>query len=328
MATKDMKIEAGKVSQAGYIDWPTMGLPESLASSVRAALWSIATTGSCRGEDEDWVLFGEVLSHLDGSPPKVSVRRTALLTTDAVHNDVSWGTFTLGLPVEHKRVDFAPGMLIGVYSKPTSRIEPCTIVADESVPVWNISSFDSCLAWNVTHLFSGAYEGWLRAMWWAQQANIGVSFASHTSVDWCPEVMKTWNYNHGSTAHGSPVPVSFNPTASINGILADISDYTLLRASANKSNLLFTLSPPCPSWSRGGKNSGLGTDEGFCFLDAIEHVARARPVLALFECSDGIENHPHWRVLSAALQLGGYQKVWWPEEPGHPSRSSGGSVDV
>ena len=37
---------------------------------------------------------------------------------------------------------------------------------------------------------------------------------------------------------------------------------------------------------------------------------RARPVLALFECSDGIEAHPHWRVLSAAMQLAGYQRLW------------------
>lgn len=90
----------------------------------------------------------------------------------------------------------------------------------------------------------------------------------------------------------------------------DISDLTLLRASSNKSNLLMTLSPPCPSWRQEGKHSGLATDEGFCFLDAIEHVARARPVLALVECSDGIEAHPHWRVLSAAMQLAGYCKLW------------------
>ena len=106
-----------------------------------------------------------------------------------------------------------------------------------------------------------------------------------------------------------PVPETYNSVETFNGFLADISDVTLLRASSNKSNLLMTLSPPCPSWSRGGKHSGLATDEGFCFLDAVEHVSRVRPVLALFECSDGIEAHPHWRVLSAAMQLAGYCKL-------------------
>ena len=71
---------------------------------------------------------------------------------------------------------------------------------------------------------------------------------------------------------------------------------------------MMTLSPPCPSWSKGGKHSGLATDEGFCFLDAVEHMSRVRPIIALLECSDGIEAHPHWRVLSAAMQLAGISK--------------------
>ena len=288
-----------------------MGLPDPLASSARDALWAIATTGAPKDDGEDWTLFGEVLGHSTGPPFCVSLRRVSLLmTSDAMPSGAQWEHFDLICPVEHKRVDFAPGMLIGIHTKSVNRSEPCKVVADESVPVWNISSFDRCLAWNVTHLFAGAYEGWLRSMWWAQQANLGLSFATHTSADWCPEVMKTWGYNHGRPVQQCPIPVTYNPVESINGILADISDLTLLRASANKSNLLMTLSPPCPSWSRGGKHSGLATDEGFCFLDAIEHVARVRPVLALFECSDGIEGHPHWRVLSAAMQLAGYSKVW------------------
>ena len=249
-------------------------------------------------------------SFLPGPPPCVSLRRAALLTSEEVHQDDQWGTFDVALPVEHKRVDFTPGMILGVYTKPANRAAPCKVVADDSVPIWNISSFDRCLAWNVTHLFAGAYEGWLRAMWWLQQAIVGVCFATHTSVDWSLEAMKTWEFNHGCTAHAGPVPVSFNPTTKINGITVDISEPTLLRASANKSNLLMTLSPPCPSWSKGGKNSGLATDEGFCFLDAIEHISRVRPVIAIFECSDGIEAHPHWRILSAALQLAGYHKMW------------------
>lgn len=168
----------------------------------------------------------------------------------------------------------------------------------------------SYLAWYSTHLFAGAYEGWLRAMRWLQQTNLGHSFATHTSVDWCPDVMKTWSFNHQREVFESPIHESFDPTETYVGILADISEITLVRATSNKSNLMMTLSPPCTSWSRGGKHSGLATDEGFCFLDAIEHVARVRPILALFDCSDGIEAHPHWRALSAALQLAGYRKVW------------------
>ena len=121
--------------------------------------------------------------------------------------------------------------------------------------------------------------------------------------------MKTWSFNHGCRVQHGPIGIDYNPTEVFSGICADISESTLLRATSHKSNLVMTLSPPCPSWSKGGKHSGLATDEGFCFLDAIQHVARVRPIMALFECSDGIESHPHWRVLSAAPQLGGYKKV-------------------
>ena len=247
MATKEKVHDQGMVSRAGFIDWATMGLPDPLASSARDALWAIATTGAPKDEGEDWTLFGEVLGHSTGPPFCVSLRRVSLLmTSDAMPSGAQWEHFDLICPVEHKRVDFAPGMLIGIHTKSVNRSEPCKVVADESVPVWNISSFDRCLAWNVTHLFAGAYEGWLRSMWWAQQANLGLSFATHTSADWCPEVMKTWGYNHGRPVQQCPIPVTYNPVESINGILADISDLTLLRASANKSNLLMTLSPPCP----------------------------------------------------------------------------------
>ena len=147
-------------------------------------------------------------------------------------------------------------------------------------------------------------------MWWLQNANLGFVFATHTSVDWSDEVMKTWSYNHQQEALRAPVPVDYNPVSTYNGIQADVSDVTLLRATAHKSNLVMTLSPPCPSWSRGGKQSGLATDEGFCFLDAVEHLCRVRPILAIFECSDGLESHPHWRVISAAMQLAGFLRIW------------------
>ena len=165
-------------------------------------------------------------------------------------------------------------MWVGALMKPHQRKANCEILADESMPLWNVSHYDSHFAWNVTHLFAGAYEGWLRAMWWLQQANLGHSFAMHTSVDWCPEVMSTWTFNHGREHMQCPIHASYDSKEVFNGILADIGDTTLLRATSHKMNLLMTPSPPCPSWSQGGKHSGLATDEGFCFLDAIEHMAR------------------------------------------------------
>ena len=305
----DSKKNDGSLSRLGFIDWATMGMAESLGSTVRAALGAIAATGEIRGPNDDWVLFGEVTELVDNEPMRAQVRITSMLLSDeGLEGD--WSRFDLLCTTKHCRVDLTAGMWIGVYVKPCHRIQAGQILADASVLLWNLPKHDKLLAWNASHLFSGAYEGWLRAMWWLQQTNLGFSFASHTSVDWCPAVMKTWSFNHGRDFQQVPIPVDYNSLEIYNGIHSDVSEVSLLRATSHKSNLVMTLSPPCPSWSRGGKHSGLATDEGFCFLDAIHHVVRARPIVAIFECSDGIETHPHWRSISAALQLGGYKKIW------------------
>ena len=287
----------------------TSGLAAPLGASVRDALHAIAATGDVCAQDDHWVLFGEVTELVSTDPLHVQVRRMSMLLQDVIVRD-EWSQFDLHCPDLHQRVDLTEGMLIGVYVKACHRPQAGRICADHSVPIWNISQLDRHMPWNASHLFAGAYEGWLRAMWWLQQMNLGFSFASHTCVDWSQDVMKTWSYNHGCGFQHGPIGVDYNPTNAFSGICADVGELTLLRATSNKANLVMSLSPPCPSWSKGGRNSGLATDDGFCFLDAIQHVARVRPIMALFECSDGIELHPHWRVLSAALQLGGYKKVW------------------
>ena len=310
MATKGMCSTNETLAEGTMINWAIASLPSSLATSVQEALMAIAATGGCDPCVEDWVFFGEVVHVLGGPPQCVHVRRTSMLFQDDKLAKDGWENFEICCQADHSRVDFTPGMFLGILTKPSHRSRVGKMIADEQVLIWNISMLGLNVAWNASHLFSGAYEGWLRSMSWLQQANVGQAFASHTSIDWCPEVMRTWAYNHNKEFWCGPVKESYNPTDVYNGILANISDPSILRASSNKSNLVMTLSPPCPSWSKGGKNSGLATEEGFLFLDAILHVARCRPILALFECSDGIEAHPHWRALSAGLQLAGYVKLW------------------
>ena len=310
MVTMEDEHKFGQVAVESLIDWAVVGMPVTLAETVTAALRGIATLGECRQVHEEWVLFGEVLDMQLGPPTRVRIQRTSMLMKDLDATKVSWSTFDLVCTVKHCRVDFTPGMWIGLVAKPGNRLDNECIMADDKVLIWNISSYNEAFAWQASHLFSGAYEGWLRAMWWLQNARIGLVFSSHTSVDWNHDVMQTWSANHRKDFLCCPIAVDYNPADVYVGIQADINDETLVRATSHKTNLIMTLSPPCPSWSRGGKHSGLASDEGFCFLDAIDHVGKVRPILALFECSDGLEAHPHWRALSAAMQLAGYTKIW------------------
>ena len=187
MDSKANEVHAESLAARGLIDWAIMGLPFTLAETVCTALVSIATTGGCRNVDQDWVLFGEVVEVSDGPPFSAQLRRVSLLSSQGDQVGEQWANFDIICPVTvHRRVDFTPGMLLGMYTKPSNRQSHNKVAADTTVPIWNISSFDRCLAWNATHLFAGAYEGWLRAMWWVQQANLTLAFATHTSVDWCP----------------------------------------------------------------------------------------------------------------------------------------------
>ena len=202
-----MKREDGSLSKDGFIEWATMGMADTLGSSVRDV--------------------GEVIEHVGHDPLKVQVRRTSMLLKDEVVQN-EWSCFDLLCPVQHCRVDLSVGMRIGVYVKPCQRLQVGQVYADASVPLWNLPQHDLHLAWNASHLFAGAYEGWLRAMWWLQQTNLGYSFASHTSVDWCPEVMKTWSFNHGKGVQKFPIEIDFNSQEVFTGICADISEVTLL----------------------------------------------------------------------------------------------------
>ena len=153
--------EHGTIAVESLLQWATFGMPSSLASTVSAALKSIATTGLCRSNEEDWALFGEVCDVQHEPTMCVHLRRTSMLLADEVIQAGLWETFDILCPVTHTRVDFSPGMLVGVLATPANRLSDHRILADAAVPVWNISKHDRSLAWQVSHLFAGAYEGWL-----------------------------------------------------------------------------------------------------------------------------------------------------------------------
>ena len=144
MENKELMREDGSWSKAGFVDWATMGMPETLGPTIRGALMAIAATGECCGEDEEWILFGKVTDGLDRSPPSVMVRRTNMMMNfvDPVDDR---STFELSCEVEHPKVDLAAGARVGVQV--------------DALFLWNLPLHHRGMPWNVTHLFSGAYEG-------------------------------------------------------------------------------------------------------------------------------------------------------------------------
>lgn len=113
------KSDEGHHAARSLVEWATMGLRSALGETVTNALVAIA--GECRASDQDWILFGEVLSSRDGPPFCAQVRRVSLLSSKPGFGGEQWTNFDLICPTPHVRVVFTAGMLIGVFTKPANR---------------------------------------------------------------------------------------------------------------------------------------------------------------------------------------------------------------
>eukprot|EP00438_Fugacium_kawagutii_P020098 Skav232650 [mRNA] locus=scaffold2334:176474:179678:+ [translate_table: standard] len=73
---------------------------------------------------------------------------------------------------------------------------------------------------------------------------------------------------------------------------------------------LWTMSFPCPPWSRSGNANGLFTEEGRTFVHALGALKSCRPPIVLLENVSSIVEHHHWPALRKAIQSIGYVPVW------------------
>ena len=140
----EMKSNAGSNAVESLIEWSVVGMPVTLAETVTKALHGIASCGECRLASDDWVLFGEVMDVHTGPPFCAHVRRTSMLMQPLDVEAVRWPTFDILCPVRHRRVDFSPGMWIGIVVKPGNRLDGDRILADAKVTVWNVPSYNRC----------------------------------------------------------------------------------------------------------------------------------------------------------------------------------------
>ena len=56
----DGDYERKRITLAVFVDWATMGMPDTLGATVQGALQAIASTGDCRDDNEDWTIFGKI----------------------------------------------------------------------------------------------------------------------------------------------------------------------------------------------------------------------------------------------------------------------------
>ena len=117
---------------------------------------------------------------------------------------------------------------------------------------------DCTFGWDCTHLFCGAFCGWNQATEWLPNAGFGFAVGRQVFVDIDETVLQLCSTKHKMEMLRRPLKPSqpWNPASKI-ALLGDVGDPTIPFAHRCQVNLMCTLSPPCQSWSKGGKSGGL-----------------------------------------------------------------------
>ena len=167
------------------------------------------------------------------------------------------------------------------------------------------------MPWDAIHLFCGAFDGWSRALQWLAKSNLGFSLRREVHIDSSEEVMDTWAYNHdGELLHAPLEPCRLWDVRKSIGVVGCVSDRSVLHVVESQANLLSTASPPCVSWSRGGKSRGLACDEGWAFVQSIVLSFVSQANLIALECADELDVHPHAPLIDRLLSALGYILIW------------------
>lgn len=90
----------------------------------------------------------------------------------------------------------------------------------------------------------------------------------------------------------------------------DVADVSFLHIAGFKSNVVYTASPPCVSWSRGGRKQGLASIYGQAFLNALMTCGVAQPVMIALECAAEVPANPHCSIIRGLLDTLGYKRLW------------------
>ena len=173
------------------------------------------------------------------------------------------------------------------------------------------------LPFHALHLFSGGFMGWSRAFEVLSRTALEISTGNQIFVDHDPKVMECCAKTNGLIVHEGPSKPRRSPVFQKIGICTDVGDKSLCHHVSYLDNLICTMSPPCISWSRGGRGRGLMCDAGFAFQEAIEIISITQPLAVFGECADLTPSHPHFPLLDASFRVLGYKCIWHQVVPMH-----------
>ena len=228
-----------------------------------------------------------------------------------VEKDYS-ATYEIYLPdLPQRSTGIQKGCLITCIGEGTFCHSNREIFFNEGANILFRPDFSEDFGWDALRLFSGAFCGWSQALNWLQKTPLGIKVSSEIFVDNDQDIMDTWAEKHKTCVYTLPfkkVPI-WNVARNV-ALLGNVNNRTALHMVKSQVNLLLSASPPCISWSMGGKRRGLSCKDGWAFIDAVLNAFYVQACILTFECADEFVKHPHAKLIFDFLAFLGFKRIW------------------
>lgn len=186
---------------------------------------------------------------------------------------------------------------------------PVKLQADVKSAIWVIPSLEPSFGINVGHLFSGAFDGWGKAFQWLSNQSV-VKVDSSFAIDLDSHTIEMWAKQHFTDSVSKHIGPSFFNSGEFFAGRFDVGSKSWYNVSRKLVNVFWTKSPPCQSWSLGGRGQGLESWNGLAWVHSIVAAKWLRPNAILVECADTVPSHSHFRLIKASYKLIGYRMHW------------------
>ena len=145
---------------------------------------------------------------------------------------------------------------------------------------------------NILHVFAGAYGGWTRALHWLSSIVPAIQIAHELFIDNYERIMKVWSCQYGTTHRQGRTSGTTTVDLTLKtGICTGVDDLSLLHAWPHRRNSVTTASPPCISWSQGGRKQGFSCSSGYAMIETVMLIEIQQPLLLFLEGADSTVSH-------------------------------------
>ena len=213
-------------------------MADELASEIQMPLGDMNNMSKPPTEHGSWNAFARI-HDIKGQSLFCSLRDTALVPYDfkldfedpssAAHASFTWQT----------------GGVFGGYDLQVTQLDPVRVQASDDTILWNIPKLDRGDGWNLAHLFASGFSGWSQAADFIGHNHVPIN--SQVAVELDTRIAYAGHELYATCLGPDFLP----PPGGHFGICGTVHDKTILRAMS----AIYTLSPPCPAWSKGGKST-------------------------------------------------------------------------